>query len=220
MRNINLLREDMEKEIPEQGNNLVPIVIEQTGRGERSYDIYSRLLKDRIVFVDGEIVDVTADLVVAQLLFLESQDPEKDIHLYINSPGGSVTAGLAIYDTIQYIKPDVSTICLGQAASMAALLLASGTPGKRFALPSSRILIHQPWGGVQGQAVDIGIQAREIVRIKKLIITYFAAHTGKDESTVAKDLERDYYMSAEEAAEYGLVDKVLKRSKNGKDDKK
>ncbi len=210
----------MPEKTEEQGNTLVPIVIEQTGRGERSYDIYSRLLKDRIVFVDGEIVDVTADLVVAQLLFLESQDPEKDIHLYINSPGGSVTAGLAIYDTIQYIKPDVSTICLGQAASMAALLLASGTPGKRFALPSSRILIHQPWGGVQGQAVDIGIQAREIVRIKKLIIKYFATHTGKDEDTVARDLERDYYMSAEEAASYGVVDKVLRRSKNGKDDKK
>ncbi len=218
----NLMKEDraIAERTEEQGNTLVPIVIEQTGRGERSYDIYSRLLKDRIVFVDGEIVDVTADLVVAQLLFLESQDPEKDIHLYINSPGGSVTAGLAIYDTIQYIKPDVSTICLGQAASMAALLLASGTPGKRFALPSSRILIHQPWGGVQGQAVDIGIQAREIVRIKKLIISYFASHTGKDEDTVARDLERDYYMSAEEAATYGVVDKVLRRSKNGKNDKK
>ena len=153
----------------EMDTNLVPIVIEQTGRGERSYDIYSRLLKDRIVFVDGEIHDLNADLVVAQLLFLESQDPEKDIHLYINSPGGSVTAGLAIYDTMQYIKPDVQTICLGQAASMGALLLACGTHGKRFALPSSRILIHQPWGGVSGQAVDIGIQAREIVRLKKLI---------------------------------------------------
>jgi len=204
----------------EQGNTLVPIVIEQTSRGERSYDIYSRLLKDRIVFIDGEIVDITADLVVAQLLFLESQDPEKDIHLYINSPGGTVTAGLAIYDTIQYIKPDVSTICLGQAASMAAMLLASGTPGKRFALPSSRILIHQPWGGVSGQAVDIGIQAREIVRIKKLIIKYFSLHTGKDEDTVAKDLERDYYMSADEACEYGLVDKVLIRGNNGKNNKK
>ena len=141
----------------EQGNNLVPIVIEQTGGGERSYDIYSRLLKDRIVFIDGEIVDITADLVVAQLLFLESQDPEKDIHVYINSPGGSVTAGLAIYDTIQYIKPAVSTICMGQAASMAALLLSCGSAGKRFVLPSSRILIHQPWGGVSGQAADIGI---------------------------------------------------------------
>ncbi|MCD6120734.1 MAG: ATP-dependent Clp endopeptidase proteolytic subunit ClpP [Spirochaetales bacterium] len=200
----------------EQGNNLVPIVIEQTGRGERSYDIYSRLLKDRIVFIDGEIVDITADLVVAQLLFLESQDPEKDIHVYINSPGGSVTAGLAIYDTIQYIKPAVSTICMGQAASMAALLLSCGSAGKRFVLPSSRILIHQPWGGVSGQAADIGIQAREIVRIKKLIISYFARHTGKAEKTVAKDLERDYYMSAEEAKNYGIVDKVLIRGENGK----
>jgi len=199
----------------EQGNNLVPIVIEQTGRGERSYDIYSRLLKDRIVFIDGEIIDITADLVVAQLLFLESQDPEKDIHVYINSPGGAVTAGLAIYDTIQYIKPDVSTICMGQAASMAALLLSCGSTGKRFALPSSRILIHQPWGGVSGQAADIGIQAREIVRIKKLIISYFARHTGKVEKTVAKDLERDYYMSAKEAKNYGIVDKVLKRGENG-----
>jgi len=204
----------------EQGNNLVPIVIEQTGRGERSYDIYSRLLKDRIVFIDGEIIDITADLVVAQLLFLESQDPEKDIHVYINSPGGAVTAGLAIYDTIQYIKPDVSTICMGQAASMAALLLSCGSTGKRFALPSSRILIHQPWGGVSGQAADIGIQAREIVRIKKLIISYFARHTGKPEKTVAKDLERDYYMSAEEAKNYGIVDKVLKRGENGKNSKK
>lgn len=203
----------------EQGNNLVPIVIEQTGRGERSYDIYSRLLKDRIVFIDGEIIDITADLVVAQLLFLESQDPEKDIHIYINSPGGSVTAGLAIYDTIQYIKPDVSTICMGQAASMAALLLSCGSSGKRFALPSSRILIHQPWGGVSGQAADIGIQAREIVRIKKLIISYFARHTGKSEKTVAKDLERDYYMSAEEAKNYGIVDKVLVRGENGKTNK-
>ena len=204
----------------EQGNNLVPIVIEQTGRGERSYDIYSRLLKDRIVFIDGEIIDITADLVVAQLLFLESQDPEKDIHVYINSPGGSVTAGLAIYDTIQYIKPDVSTICMGQAASMAALLLSCGSAGKRFALPSSRILIHQPWGGVSGQAADIGIQAREIVRIKKLIISYFARHTGKAEKTVAKDLERDYYMSAEEAKNYGIVDKVLIRGENGKSSEK
>ena len=151
----------------EQMNTLVPIVVEQTGVGERSYDIFSRLLKDRIVFIDGEINDVTADLAVAQLLFLESQDPERDISLYINSPGGSVTAGLAIYDTIQHIKADVQTICLGQAASMGAVLLTCGTPGKRFALPSSRILIHQPWGGVQGQATDIGIQAREIVRLKE-----------------------------------------------------
>jgi len=198
----------------EKASNLVPIVIEQTGRGERSYDIYSRLLKDRIVFIDGEIIDLNADLVVAQLLFLESQDPEKDIHLYINSLGGTVTAGLAIYDTIQYIKSDVQTICLGQAASMGALLLTCGTPGKRFVLPSSRILIHQPWGGVAGQAADLGIQAREIVRIKKLIIQYFARHTEKNEDMIAQDLERDYYMSADEAVEYKLVDKILERPKN------
>jgi ATP-dependent Clp protease, protease subunit len=199
----------------EQGNTLVPIVIEQTGIGERSYDIYSRLLKDRIVFIDGEIFDVTADLVVAQLLFLESQDPERDISIYINSPGGTVTAGLAIYDTIQYIKPDVQTICMGQSSSMAALLLTCGAEGKRYALPSSRILIHQPWGGVQGQARDIDIQAREIVRLKKLIIQYFAKHTGKSEEVIATDLERDYFMSAKEGVEYGLVDQVLSRGKNG-----
>ena len=192
----------------------VPSVIEQTGRGERTWDIFSRLLKDRIVFVNEEIIDFSANTVVAQLLFLESQDPEKDIHLYINSPGGTVTAGLAIYDTIQYIKPDVQTICLGQAASMGALLLTCGTPGKRFVLPSSRILIHQPWGGVAGQAADIGIQAREIVRMKKLIIQYFARHTDKSEEVIAQDLERDYYMSAEEAVEYKLVDKILERPKN------
>jgi len=195
----------------EQMNTLVPIVVEQTGVGERSYDIYSRLLKDRIVFLDGAINDVVADLVVAQMLFLESQDPEKDINLYVNSPGGSVTAGLAIYDTMQYIKPEVQTICMGQAASMGAMLLAAGTAGKRYALPSSRILIHQPWGGVQGQATDIGIQAREIVRLKKMIITYFAQHTGKEEEVIARDLERDYFMGAEESAEYGIVDQVLKR---------
>ena len=198
----------------EQSNTLVPIVIEQTGIGERSYDIFSRLLKDRIVFLDGEIVDITADLIVAQLLFLESQDPERDISIYINAPGGTVTAGLAIYDTIQYIKPEVQTICIGQAASMAALLLTCGTAEKRYALPSSRILIHQPWGGVQGQARDINIQAREIVRLKKLIIEYFAKHTEKGEETIAKDLERDYFMSAEEAVAYGLVDKVLIRGNN------
>jgi len=199
----------------EQNNTLVPIVIEQTGIGERSYDIYSRLLKDRIVFIDGEIFDVTADLVVAQLLFLESQDPERDISVYINSPGGTVTAGLAVYDTIQYIKPEVQTICMGQASSMAALLLTCGAPGKRFALPSSRILIHQPWGGVQGQARDIDIQAREIVRLKKLIIEYFAKLTGKSETIIARDLERDYFMSAEEGVKYGLVDHVLTRGENG-----
>jgi ATP-dependent Clp protease protease subunit len=198
----------------EKMNTLVPVVIEHTGIGERSYDIYSRLLKDRIVFIDGEIVDVTADLVVAQLLFLESQDPERDINVYINSPGGSVTAGLAIYDTMQYIKPDVQTICMGQAASMGALLLAGGAKDKRFVLPSARILIHQPWGGAQGQATDIKIQAKEINRLKKLTIEIFAKHTGKDIETVSKDLERDFFMSADEAVEYGIVDAILSRGKN------
>ncbi|HOV38716.1 MAG TPA: ATP-dependent Clp protease proteolytic subunit [Spirochaetales bacterium] len=195
----------------EKMHSLVPVVIEQSGSGERAYDIYSRLLKDRIVFIDGEIFDLTADLVVAQLLFLESQDPERDISLYINSPGGVVTAGLAIYDTIQYIKPNVQTICLGQASSMAALILACGTKGKRFVLPSSRMLIHQPWGGVQGQVSDIKVQAREILRLKKLTIDYFALHTGKQPDEVARDLERDFYMSAEEAVAYGLADKILQR---------
>ncbi len=194
-----------------QNNTLVPMVVERTGVGERSYDIYSRLLKDRIVFLDGEIQDVTADLVVAQLLFLESEDPEKDISLYINSPGGSVTAGLAIYDTMQHVKPDVQTICMGQAASMGAVLLAGGAKGKRFSLPSSRVMIHQPWGGVQGQARDIGIQAREIIRLKKLLITYFAQNTGKPEETIAADMERDFFMSAEESVEYGITDSILKR---------
>ncbi|MBI9099052.1 MAG: ATP-dependent Clp endopeptidase proteolytic subunit ClpP [Spirochaetaceae bacterium] len=199
----------------EQNSTLVPYVVEQTGIGERSYDIFSRLLKDRIIFLDGEINDVTADLVVAQLLFLESQDPEKDINLYINSPGGSVTAGLAIYDTMQYIKPDVTTICMGQAASMGAVLLAGGAAGKRLALPSSRVMIHQPWGGVQGQARDIGIQAREIVRLKKMLISYFAQNTGKSEELISSDLERDFFMSAEEATEYGIVDRILRRETNG-----
>jgi ATP-dependent Clp protease, protease subunit len=199
---------------------LVPMVIEQSGAGERSYDIYSRLLKDRIVFIDGEVHDESADSIIAQLLFLESQDPEKDIQLYVNSPGGSVLAGLAIYDTIQYIRPDVQTICLGQAASMGALLLTCGTAGKRFALPSSRILIHQPWGGVSGQAADIGRQAREIIRLKKLLITYFAAHTKKDEAKVGEDLERDTFLSAEEARDYGLIDEVLVRRRSEGDGKK
>jgi len=203
----------------EQMNSLVPYVIEQTGNGERSYDIFSRLLKDRIVFIDGEITDTTEDLVVAQLLFLDSQNPEKDINLYINSPGGSVTAGLAIYDTMQQIRSDIQTFCLGQCASMAAILLAAGTDGKRNALPSSRVLIHQPWGGVQGQAVDIGIQAREIIRLKKLTIEYFAFHTGKSEDQIALDMERDFFMSAQEAMDYGIVDQVMNRRKNGKKSK-
>jgi ATP-dependent Clp protease protease subunit len=200
----------------EKMNSLVPIVVEQTGSGERSYDIYSRLLKDRIVFLDGEINDLTADLVVAELLFLDGQDTDKDINLYINSPGGSVTAGLAIYDTIQHVKSDVQTICLGQAASMAALILTSGTAGKRMVLPSSRVLIHQPWGGVQGQARDIGIQSKEIVRLKKLTIDYFAMHTGKDIEKIAVDMERDFYMSAQDAVAYGVADSILRREKNGK----
>ena len=198
----------------EKMNTLVPVVVERTGAGERSYDIYSRLLKDRIIFIDGEIHDVVADLVVAQLLFLESQDPERDISIYINSPGGSVTAGLAIYDTIQWIKSDVQTFCLGQAASMGALLLTCGSEGKRFCMPSSRVLIHQPWGGVQGQARDIGIQANEIIRLKKLIIKHFSTHTSKSEEVIEQDLERDHFMSAQDAVEYGLVDKVLARGDN------
>jgi len=200
----------------EQMNTLVPIVVEQTGMGERSYDIYSRLLKDRIVFLDGEISDLSADLVVAQLLFLDGQDTEKDVNLYINSPGGSVTAGLAIYDTMQYIKSNIQTICVGQAASMAALILAAGTAGKRFVLPSSRVLIHQPWGGAQGQARDIGIQSKEIIRLKKLTINYFAKHTGKTVEQIASDMERDFYMSAEDAVAYGAADSILAREKNGK----
>ena len=199
----------------EKMSNLVPIVVEQTGMGERSYDIYSRLLKDRIVFLDGEINDLSADLVVAQLLFLDGQDTEKDINLYINSPGGSVTAGLAIYDTIQHVKSDVQTICLGQSASMAALIMTAGTAGKRMILPSSRVLIHQPWGGASGQARDIGIQSREIIRLKKMIIEYFAFHTGKSIEQISSDMERDFYMSAQDAVEYGIVDSILTRDKSG-----
>jgi ATP-dependent Clp protease protease subunit len=197
-------------------NSLVPMVIEQTGMGERSYDIFSRLLKDRIVFLDGEINDLSADLVVAEMLFLDGQDTEKDINLYSNSPGGSVTAGLAIYDTMQYVKSDVQTICLGQAASMAALILAAGAEGKRMVLPSSRVLIHQPWGGAQGQALDIGIQSKEIVRLKKMTIDIFATHTGREPEKVAADMERDFYMAAQDAVAYGVADSILKRGKNGK----
>jgi ATP-dependent Clp protease protease subunit len=190
---------------------LVPMVVEQSGVGERSYDIFSRLLKDRIIFLDGEVNDATADLIVAQLIFLESEDPSKDISIYINSPGGSVTAGMAIYDTIQYIRPDVQTICMGQAASMGALLLTAGTKGKRFILPSARVMIHQPWGGVEGQATDIAIHTKEILRIKKLTTDILVNCTGKDAETVKKDVERDYFLSADEALEYGLVDKVMRR---------
>ena len=193
----------------ERMNTLVPSVIERSGNVERSYDIFSGLLKDRIIFIVGEINDVTADLVVAQILFLESENPDKDISIYINSPGGSVTSGLAIYDTMQYVKCQIQTICMGQAASMGAILLAGGTAGKRFALPSSRVMIHQPWGGVQGQESDISIQAKEIVRLKKLTIDYFAHHTKKTPEQVASDMERDFYMSAEDALAYGIVDHVM-----------
>ena len=196
------------KEILDQ---LVPIVIEQTPRGERAYDIYSRLLQDRIVLLGFPIDDHIANLIVAQLLFLESQDPDKDIYLYINSPGGSVTAGLAIYDTMQYIKPDVVTICMGQAASMGAILLAAGTPGKRYALPHSRIMIHQPLGGIQGQATDIIIHAEEIKRIKEMLIDILAKHTGQPREKIAQDIERDYFMSPQEAKDYGLIDKVIEK---------
>lgn len=193
----------------EQMNSMIPYVIERSGNAERSYDIFSRLLKDRIIFVDGEITDVTADLVVAQILYLESENPEKDISMYINSPGGSVTAGLAIFDTMQYVKCPIQTICLGQAASMGAILLAGGTDGKRYALPSSRVMIHQPWGGVEGQESDIAIQAKEILRLKKITIEYFAQHIHKSEEIVRADMERDFYMSAQEAQEYGIVDHIM-----------
>jgi ATP-dependent Clp protease protease subunit len=198
----------------EKMSTYVPVVIEQTGQGERSYDIYSRLLKDRIIFVDGEINDYTADLIVAQILFLESQNADKDISMYINSPGGSVTAGLAIYDTMQYVKSDIQTICMGQAASMGAILLAGGTKGKRYILPSSRVMIHQPWGGVQGQTTDISIQTKEFLRLKKLSIKFLAEHTGKSEEQIATDIERDFYMSAEEALEYGIVDQIMPKRSN------
>ena len=192
---------------------LVPIVVEQTNRGERSYDIYSRLLKDRIIILGSEINDVVSDLVVAQLLFLEADDPEKDIQIYINSPGGSVSSGFAIYDTIQYIKPDVTTICIGRAASMGAFLLAAGTKGKRFALPNSDIMIHQPLGGTQGQAEDIRIQAEKIIEIRERINRILSERTGQPLEKIAKDTDRDYYMSAEEAVEYGIIDAVMERKK-------
>jgi ATP-dependent Clp protease, protease subunit len=190
-------------------NQLVPIVVETTGRGERAYDIYSRLLKERIVFIGTPIDDMIASLVIAQLLFLESEDPDKDIHLYINSPGGSVTSGLAIYDTMQYIRPEVSTICIGMAASMAAVLLAGGAKGKRTALPNARVMIHQPWGGVQGTASDISIQAEEILKTKKRINEILAGHSGKPVEVVEKDTDRDFYMSSQQAADYGLIDHIL-----------
>ncbi|MBR3691867.1 MAG: ATP-dependent Clp endopeptidase proteolytic subunit ClpP [Clostridia bacterium] len=189
--------------------SLVPMVVEQTNRGERSYDIYSRLLNDRIVFLNDEVNDVTASLVVAQLLYLESQDPDKDIQLYINSPGGVITSGMAIYDTMQYIKPDVSTLCVGMAASMGAFLLSAGAPGKRYALPHSEIMIHQPSGGAQGQVTDIQIHAERIVRVKRTLNELLAAQTGKPLAEIERDTERDNFMSADEALAYGLIDKVL-----------
>ena len=190
---------------------LIPIVVEQDHRGERAYDIYSRLLRDRIIFLGSEVNDDVANLIIAQLLFLEAEDPEKDVHMYINSPGGSVTAGLAIYDTMQYVRPDISTLCVGIAASMAAVLLAAGAPGKRFSLPNSRIMIHQPWGGFQGQATDIDIQAREILKTKQRMNEILAAHSGRPVDEIARDTERDYYMSGEDALGYGLVDRVMSR---------
>ncbi|MGI9274301.1 MAG: ATP-dependent Clp endopeptidase proteolytic subunit ClpP [Endozoicomonas sp.] len=190
-------------------SGLVPIVVEQSARGERSYDIYSRLLKERVIFLVGQVEDHMANLIVAQLLFLESENPDKDIHLYINSPGGSVTAGMSIYDTMQFIKPDVSTMCIGQAASMGALLLTAGAKGKRFALPHSRVMIHQPLGGFQGQASDIAIHAQEMMTIKQRLNNVLASHTGQPLEVVEKDTDRDNFMSGEEAVEYGLIDKVL-----------
>ncbi len=195
---------------------LIPMVIEQTGRGERAYDIYSRLLKDRIVFLGSVVTDEVADLVTAQLLFLESEDPEKDIYFYINSPGGSVTAGLAIYDTMQYIRPDVSTLCVGQAASMGALLLAAGAKGKRFALPHARIMIHQPLGGVQGQASDIHIHAQEILRIREQINQILSKHTGQSLARIEQDTDRDRFLTSQQAVEYGLIDEVIVSRKNKK----
>ncbi len=192
-----------------QGLGMVPMVIEQSGRGERAYDIYSRLLKERVVFLVGPVNDVTANLIVAQLLFLESENPDKDVYFYINSPGGSVSAGLAIYDTMQFIKPDVSTLCIGQAASMGAFLLASGAKGKRFCLPNSRVMIHQPMGGFQGQASDIEIHAREILTLRAKLNELFAKHTGQPIERIEKDTDRDNFLSAEQSVDYGLVDTVL-----------
>jgi len=199
---------------------LIPIVVEQSSRGERAYDIYSRLLKDRIIFLGDMVHDNMANTIIAQMLFLESEDPDKEVNLYINSPGGSVTAGLAIYDTMQYIKPDVTTICMGQCTSMAALLLAAGAKGKRYALPHARIMIHQPLGGVQGQATDIDIQAREIIKIKETIHNILAKHTGQPVEKIRQDTERDFFMSGEEARQYGIVDKIIEKREMHSDLKK
>lgn len=198
---------------------LVPMVVEQTGRGERAFDIFSRLLKDRIIFIGTPINDEISNLIIAQLIFLEAEDPEKDISMYINSPGGSVTAGMAIYDTMQFLRSDVATYCVGQAASMGAVLMAAGAPKKRFALPNARIMIHQPWGGVQGQAADISIQAKEILRLRKNINAILASHTGKPVKDIEHDTDRDFFMSSTEAMEYGLVDEVLKSRKTGNETK-
>ncbi len=201
--------QDFDRSAEVKNMGLIPMVVEQTPRGERSYDIYSRLLKERVIFMVGQVEDHMANLIVAQLLFLESENPDKDISLYINSPGGSVTAGMAIYDTMKFIKPDVSTLCIGQAASMGAVLLAAGAKGKRFALPNSRVMIHQPLGGFQGQATDIEIHAQEILKIKKNLNQILADHTGQDIKKIKKDTDRDNFMSAQQAAEYGLIDKVI-----------
>ena len=198
-------------------SNLVPMVVEQTSRGERSYDIFSRLLKDRIIMLNGEVNDASASLIVAQLLFLESEDPDKDIYLYINSPGGSITSGMAIYDTMNYIKPDVATICMGMAASMGSFLLSSGAKGKRYALPNAEIMIHQPLGGFQGQATDFDIHARRILKIKENLNKILSKNTGKPLDTIKADVERDNFMSADEAKSYGLVDEVITTHKLGKD---
>ena len=197
--------------MPPRGLGLIPMVIETTGRGERAYDIYSRMLKERVVFMVGPVDDHTANLVVAQLLFLESENPDKDIHLYINSPGGIVNAGLAIYDTVQFVKPDVSTVCIGQAASMGALILAGGTKGKRYSLPHARMMIHQPLGGFQGQASDIDIHAREILRVRERLNKIMVKHTGQSMKKIQQDTDRDYFMDAQEAVEFGLVDEVIEK---------
>ena len=204
----------MSSERPRISSALIPMVVEQTNRGERAYDIYSRLLRDNIIFIGTPIDDNVANVVTAQLLFLEAEDPEKEIYLYINSPGGSLTAGMAIYDTMQFIRPPVSTICIGQAASIAALLMAAGTPGKRFALPNARILIHQPWmSGLSGQATDIDIHAREILRLREIINQLMARHTGQDLQRIERDVERDFIMSAAQAKEYGLIDDIIHKHK-------
>ncbi len=194
---------------PAQNLGLVPMVIETTGRGERAYDIYSRMLKERVIFLVGQVEDHMANLIVAQLLFLESENPDKDIHLYVNSPGGVVNAGLAIYDTMQFVRPDVSTVCIGQAASMGAVILAGGAAGKRHALPNSRVMVHQPWGGFQGQATDIDIHAREILMLRERLNGILSHHTGKDVETIGRDTERDRFMSAEDSVAYGLIDSVI-----------